>query len=63
MTPQTSSATLFKRLKKWLRPINIVSGTLLIAFGIVMVTGQIGLISGWFSDLLIRIGLEEITVI
>ena len=56
-------ATLFRRLKKWLRPINIVSGTLLIAFGVVMVTGQIGLISGWFSDLLIRIGLEEITVI
>jgi cytochrome c-type biogenesis protein len=56
-------ATLFRRLKKWLRPINIVSGTLLIAFGIVMVTGRIGLISGWFSELLIRIGLEEITVI
>ncbi len=56
-------ATLFRRLKKWLRPINVVSGTLLVVFGIVMVTGQIGVISGWFSDLLVRIGLESITVV
>ena len=56
-------ATIFKRVKKWLRPINVVSGLLLIAFGVVMVTGRLGMVSGWFSDLLIRIGLEEITVI
>ncbi len=56
-------ATLFRRLRKWLRPINIVSGALLIAFGIVMVQGNIGVISGWFSDLLINIGLEELAEI
>lgn len=56
-------AGLFRRLKKWLRPINIVSGLVLTAFGVIMVTGRVGLISGWFSELLIRIGLESITVV
>lgn len=56
-------ATLFKQMKRWLRPINIVSGTILIAFGVVMATGRLGMLSGWFSDLLIRIGLEGLTVI
>ncbi len=56
-------ATLFKRLRKWLRPINIVSALLLIAFGIVMVRGDIGILSGWFSNLLIDLGLEELAQI
>jgi cytochrome c-type biogenesis protein len=46
---------LFGRLKPYLRPINIASGTLLALFGVVMVTGNISTLSNWFSDLLLGI--------
>jgi cytochrome c-type biogenesis protein len=45
----------FGRLKPYLRGINIVSGALLAAFGLVMVTGNLGTISGWFSDVFLSI--------
>jgi hypothetical protein len=38
-----------------LRPINIASGLLLTLFGVVMVTGNVGTLSNWFSDLLLSI--------
>jgi cytochrome c-type biogenesis protein len=41
----------FGRLKPYLRGINIASGILLTLFGIVMVTNNLGRISGWFFDL------------
>lgn len=40
---------LFGKLKPYLRPINIASGVLLAAFGVVMVTGSLGDISAWFQ--------------
>jgi cytochrome c-type biogenesis protein len=46
---------LFGRLKPFLRPINIASGTLLALFGVVMLTGNISTLSSWFSDLLLGI--------
>lgn len=39
----------FGRLKPYLRPINIASGLLLTAFGIVMFTGNLGALSSWFA--------------
>jgi hypothetical protein len=36
-----------------------VSGLSLAAFGILMVTGQISVLSSFFTDLLIRLGLER----
>lgn len=39
----------FGRLQPYLRPINIVSGTLLAVFGVVMLTGSLGDISAWFQ--------------
>lgn len=54
---------LFKPLRRHLRAINIVSGALLVAFGILMVTNQVGRLSGIVADFLTRIGLEEITTI
>ena len=39
----------FGKLKPYLRPINIVSGLFLAAFGVVMVTGTLGDISAWFQ--------------
>jgi cytochrome c-type biogenesis protein len=41
----------FGRLKPYLRPINIVSGLLLAAFGVVMVTGNLFRLSSWFVNL------------
>lgn len=38
----------FGKLKPYLKPINIVSGVFLTAFGVVMVTGQLGALSAWF---------------
>lgn len=40
----------FGRLKPYLRPINIVSGVLLALFGVLMVSGGLGDLSGWFQN-------------
>lgn len=37
----------FGRLKPYLRPINIGSGVVLAAFGVVMVTGHVGTMAAW----------------
>lgn len=42
----------FGKLKPYLKPINIASGVFLAAFGIVMVTGNLGTISAWFTRVL-----------
>lgn len=52
-----------KALHKYLLPINIASGLLMIGFGFLFVTGRITVLSGWISDFLIRIGLERLAVI
>lgn len=41
----------FGKLKPYLRPINIASGLFLALFGVVMVSGQLGVVSGWFVNL------------
>ncbi len=53
----------FDRIKRYLTPITVVSGLALAGFGVLMVTGQITELSAWFTELLERIGLEELTVI
>lgn len=45
----------FGRLKRYLRPINIVSGALLALFGLVMVTGNLNVLSSWLIDLFLDI--------
>jgi cytochrome c-type biogenesis protein len=45
----------FGRLKPYLRPINIVSGVLLVGFGVIMVTGSLTTISGWLVDLFLAV--------
>lgn len=41
----------FGKLKPYLRPINIASGVFLTLFGVVMLTGNIGVLSAWFVRL------------
>ena len=48
----------FNGIKRYLTPISVVSGLLLAGFGFLMVTGQITDLNRWFSELLVRLGLE-----
>ncbi len=41
----------FGKLKPYLRPINIASGLFLAMFGVIMVSGQLGVVSSWFVEL------------
>ncbi len=49
----------FGRLKPHLRTINIVSGSLLAVFGLVMVTGNLGTISSWVSRVFLSVPFLE----
>lgn len=49
----------FGRLKPHLRTINIVSGILLTAFGVVMLTGNLSVMSAWFSNLFLSVPFLE----
>lgn len=48
----------FTWVKRYLTQITVASGLLLAAFGVLLITGQIVELSAWFSDLLIRLGLD-----
>jgi cytochrome c-type biogenesis protein len=50
----------FNWVKRYLIQITVVSGLLLAGFGVLMVTGEISRLSAWFSDLLVRLGLEDL---
>ncbi len=45
----------FGKLKPYLRPINVASGLFLALFGVVMLTGNLGNVSAWFSRIFISI--------
>lgn len=49
----------FGRLKPYLKPINIVSGVLLALFGVVMVSGQLDVLSRWFTDIITSVPFLE----
>lgn len=53
----------FGKLKPYLKPINIASGLLLAAFGVVMVTGNLGVLAAWFTNLLEGTFLEDLATI
>ncbi len=51
------------RIKRFLTPISVISGALLAGFGVLLVTNQMVVLNAWFSDFLIRIGLDGLTEI
>lgn len=51
----------FNWFKRYITPITITSGLLLAAFGVMMVTGNIGRLSNFFFDVLEAVGLEGLT--
>ena len=54
----TKAFSAFDWIKRYLKPITIFSGLALMFFGVLMVTGQISQLSAFFSDWLIKLGLE-----
>ncbi len=56
----TKAFSAFDWIKRYLKPITVVSGLALAFFGVLMVTGQITQLSAFFSNWLIRLGLEEL---
>ncbi|GMQ98184.1 MAG: cytochrome c biogenesis protein CcdA [Acidimicrobiia bacterium] len=56
----TKAFSAFDWVKRYVKPIAVFSGMALAFFGVLMVTGQIVILSSWFSDLLIKLGLEEL---
>lgn len=56
----TKAFSAFSWIKRYVKPIAVFSGLALAVFGVLMVTGQIVILSSYFADLLIRLGLEEL---
>lgn len=50
-------------LRKYLRPINVASGLLLIGFGVLMINGQLAVLSGWLQEFFTKIGLDRLAEI
>jgi len=50
----------FNWVKRYLTQITVVSGLMLALFGVLLLTGRITDLSAWFSDILIRLGLEDL---
>jgi cytochrome c-type biogenesis protein len=50
----------FNWVKRYLTQITVVSGLMLAFFGVLLITGQITVLSQWFSELLINLGLDEL---
>ncbi len=51
----------FDWIKRYLTPITVDSGLLLVGFGVVMVTGRLGQLSNFFFELLDSLGLDSLT--
>ena len=49
----------FLRARPHLRPVNIASGLLLATFGLVMLTGNLNRLSGFFTNVMVRIPFLE----
>ena len=52
----------FDVIKRHLTAITIASGVLLALFGLLLVTNQLTVLSTWFTDLLVRLGLERLAI-
>lgn len=54
----TRAFAAFDWIKRRLVPINVASGLLLAGFGFLLLTNRVGELSGFFTDLLVRLGLD-----
>jgi cytochrome c-type biogenesis protein len=54
----TKAFSAFNWIKRYLTPITVFSGLMLVFFGWLMVSGEIIRLSQWFTDVLVWLGLE-----
>jgi cytochrome c-type biogenesis protein len=59
----TKAFTAFDWLKRHLKPINVVSGAVLALFGVLLITNQVTELSSFFTDLLVRLGLDDLATV
>jgi cytochrome c-type biogenesis protein len=57
----SSLTSLYARARRGLWVVNIVAGGVLVAFGALLLAGQLGWLSGQFTHLLTHLGLERLT--
>ena len=53
----------FEWFARHYRPISLVSGLLLAAFGVLLLTNRVTRVSGWLIDVMDRLGLDRLTAI
>lgn len=56
-------ASTFGWIKRHYKLINGVAGTTMIVFGVVLLSGNLGQVSAWFTDLLTAVGLQRLAEI
>jgi cytochrome c-type biogenesis protein len=56
----TKAFSSFDWVKRHFTVITVTSGLLLAFFGVLMVTGQLTVLSSWFADLLTKLGLDRL---
>lgn len=54
--------SVFGWIKRYVVQISVASGVILAVFGVLMVTGNVNVLSSWFTDILVRLGLEDLAV-
>ena len=53
--------SVYARARRGLWVVHLIGGAILVAFGIILLTGQLGWLSAQFSDLLSHLGLQRLT--
>lgn len=59
----TKAFSFFTWVRKYVRAINVASGLLLALFGVLMVTNKVVQLSSWFTELLVKLGLDGLAAI
>jgi cytochrome c-type biogenesis protein len=54
-----SALAAIKNFRKWLRPVNVTAGVVMVAFGVIMVTGNVFWLSARVSEIFQSIPLLE----
>lgn len=53
----------FEWLRRHARALNLVAGLVLVAFGVLLLTNEVGRVSAWLIDVMSRLGLDDLTAI
>ena len=56
-------ASTFDWVKRHYRVLNLASGLVLVAFGLLLLTNRVGRVSSWLIDVMSRLGLDRLTAI